>query len=67
MASQTASSTHCALVGWASPVSDAPISTQLSAEGPTDRRVDPLNMTATSIGRNVAYRPVTRGMPARPA
>ena len=66
-ASHTASSTHCALPGSASPTSDAPTSTLVRADGPTDSRVEPLNRTAARAGRKVAYSPVTRGMPARPA
>jgi len=66
-ASQTASATHCALPGGASPTSEAPTSTLLSADGPTDSRVELENRTAASIGRKVAYNPVTSGMPASPA
>src|SRR3954470_22692230 len=63
-ASQTARATHCADPGSAMPTSEAPTSTLDSADGPTDRRVEAENSTAASIGRKVAYRPVTRGMPA---
>jgi hypothetical protein len=53
-ASQTASATQLALAGWAMPTSDAPTSTLLKAEGPTESRVEALNSTAISIGRKVA-------------
>ena len=66
-ASQTASDTHCGLAGSAIPTSDAPTSTQVSAAGPTDSRVELLNRTAIKAGRKAAYSPVTNGMPARPA
>src|SRR3954469_14270303 len=49
------------------PTSEAPTSTLESADGPTDKRVDALNSTEITIGRNVAYSPVTSGMPAKPA
>jgi hypothetical protein len=65
--SHTASATHWSEAGAASPASEAATSTLVSAEGPTDRRVELPNSTATSIGRKVAYNPVTSGMPARPA
>ena len=42
-------------------------STLVKADGPTDRRVELLNSTAASAGKNVAYSPVTSGMPASPA
>ena len=66
-ASQTAKDTHCVLPGSARPMRDAPTSTLVSADGPTDKRVELPNITATSIGKNVAYSPVTSGMPASAA
>ena len=48
--SQTASSIHCALPGAASPVSEVPTSSAVSAVGPTDKRVDAQKSTATSAG-----------------
>jgi hypothetical protein len=65
--SHTASATHCVLPGSARPMSDAPTSTLVRADGPTDSRVELPNITATSMGRNVAYSPVTSGMPANAA
>jgi hypothetical protein len=47
---QTAKETHCAEPGSASPVSDAPINTQVSAAGPTDSRVALPNSTASKAG-----------------
>ena len=49
-ASQTASATQVSLAGSARPDSDAPISRLLSAVGPTPRRVDELQSTATTAG-----------------
>ena len=65
--SQAASATHCALPGSAMPTSEAPTNTLVSADGPTDRRVELLKSTAARAGRKAAYKPVTSGIPARPA
>ncbi len=53
-ASQTASATHWALPGAAMPISEVPTSTLLSADGPTESRVELLKSTAARAGRNVA-------------
>ena len=50
-ASHTARVTHCGLPGWARPVSEAAISSAVSAVGPTESRCDDENSTATSAGR----------------
>ena len=53
-ASHTASAIHCALPGSARPLSEALMSRQVSAVGPTDRRTDELNSTAISAGSSEA-------------
>ena len=62
-ASHTASNTHCALPGAASPVSEADTSDD-SAVGPTDSRVDAENSAPASAGSKLAYTPAAGGMPA---
>ncbi|MNT16060.1 hypothetical protein D3C72_1511470 [compost metagenome] len=47
---QAANATHWALPGSARPVRDAPINKLVNAVGPTPRRVDELNSTATNAG-----------------
>jgi hypothetical protein len=49
------------------PVSEALINTQVSAEGPMDKRKVPLHITPTTAGNKAAYKPVTKGMPAKAA
>ena len=46
----TARLTHCALPGSAMPVSEADTKMAVSAVGPTDKRLDALNSTATKAG-----------------
>ena len=50
IAIHAASATQCAEPGSARPVSEAPISSALRAVGPTPRRGEPLNSTATRAG-----------------
>ena len=52
--SHTASAIHCALPGVARPLSEALMSRQVSAVGPTDSRTDELNSTAMSAGSSEA-------------
>jgi hypothetical protein len=58
---------HCCEPGSAMPVSEALINTQVSAEGPMDKRKVPLHITPTTAGNKAAYKPVTKGMPAKAA
>ena len=50
IAIHAASATHCVEPGSAMPVSEAPISSALSAVGPTPRRGEGLNKMATAAG-----------------
>jgi hypothetical protein len=54
MDNQAAKATHSAEPGAARPVNDAATSTQVSAAGPTDRRVEPPNSTASKAGSKAA-------------
>ena len=52
--SHTASDTHSAEPGSASPANEAPINTQVKAAGPTDKRLALPNSTAINAGTKQA-------------